>query len=63
MKRIKLLKHLEKHGCRLYREGSRHTLYMNPYNNKVTTIPRHIEIVDFLALKICKDLDVDPPKK
>ncbi|MCK6621059.1 MAG: type II toxin-antitoxin system HicA family toxin [Calditrichaceae bacterium] len=62
MKRKALLKHLEKHGCRLYREGAKHTLYWNPANNKVTTIPRHSELFDFLAVKICKDLDVPPPK-
>jgi len=62
MDRKKLLRHLEKHGCRLYREGSKHTLFINPYNNKVTTIPRHREIVNFLVSKICKDLDVDLPK-
>lgn len=62
MKRKALLKHLEKHGCRHYREGAEHTLYWNPANNKVNTIPRHSEIFDFLAAKICKDLDIPPPQ-
>ncbi len=47
MKRKKLIKHLEKHGCRLYREGAKHTLYYNPSNKKITTIPRHTELFDF----------------
>ena len=58
MKRKKLLKHLEGHGCRLLREGGSHTVYYNPANNKTSTIPRHSEIVDLLAVKICKDLYV-----
>jgi predicted RNA binding protein YcfA (HicA-like mRNA interferase family) len=62
MKRKKLLKHLENNGCRLYREGRKHTLYFNPRNNKFSTVPRHTEIVDFLAVKICRDLEIDPPK-
>ena len=61
MKRKKLIKHLEKHGCKFYREGSNHTLFFNPLNKKVTTIPRHDEIFDFLARKICKDLQIPPP--
>ena len=58
MKRKKLLKHLEALGCKLLREGGTHTIYYNPSNNKTPTIPRHKEIVDLLAVKICKDLDV-----
>lgn len=47
----------------LVREGSRHTVYKNPKATPVafSTIPRHNEINDFLARKICKDLEIDPP--
>jgi len=62
MKRTALIKHLEKQGCKLYREGSKHTLYINPANNQISTIPRHIEILDFLVKKICKDLEINLPK-
>jgi len=58
MKRQHLFHHLRKHGCIKYREGSKHSLYINPANNKVTTIPRHNELNDFLARKICRDLDI-----
>jgi mRNA interferase HicA len=50
---------LEKQGCRKLREGSNHTLYYNPFNNKVSTIPRHTEVKDLLCKKICKDLGLD----
>ncbi|HEY67431.1 MAG TPA: type II toxin-antitoxin system HicA family toxin [Thermoflexia bacterium] len=61
MKRRALLKHLKRHGCELLREGSRHSIYWNPANRRTTSVPRHREIVDKLAIKICKDLDIPKP--
>jgi predicted RNA binding protein YcfA (HicA-like mRNA interferase family) len=61
MKRLDLLRHLEAHGCRLLREGGSHTVYCNLDKRKLSTIPRHREINDFLARKICKDLEVPTP--
>lgn len=58
MKRRKLLRHLERNDCKLLREGPRHTVYYNPSNRKTSTVPRRAEIVDVLARKICKDLDI-----
>jgi predicted RNA binding protein YcfA (HicA-like mRNA interferase family) len=58
MKRRDLVWHLEQHGCELLREGSRHSVYVNRLNSKVSTVPRHNEINDYLAEKICKDLEV-----
>lgn len=58
MKRRDLIFHLEKNGCLFLREGSKHTVYTNPRTNRVSTLPRHTEINDFLAKKICKDLDI-----
>ncbi len=62
MKRNALIRHLRKHGCKFYREGSNHTLYLNPANDKISTIPRHTEILDYLARKICNDFEIKPPK-
>ncbi len=62
MKRRKLVQHLEKHGCILVREGSNHTIYENPSNNHRVPIPRHNEIADTLAKKICQQLDIPPIK-
>ena len=61
MKRRDLVRHLESYGCRLLREGGKHSLFINPVNNKVSAVPRHREINDFLARKICRDLDVPEP--
>jgi hypothetical protein len=58
MKRGDLLRYLEGCGCELQREGSRHSIYLNPTNGKKTSVPRHMEIDDRLAQKICKQLDV-----
>jgi predicted RNA binding protein YcfA (HicA-like mRNA interferase family) len=61
VKRRLLLRHLEQHGCRLLREGSRHTVYLSPVSGKVSTVPRHAEINELLARKICRDLGIPEP--
>ncbi len=58
MKRRQLLKHLRRHGCELLREGSRHSVFWNSGNHQTSTVPRHTEIIDLLAKKICKDLGI-----
>jgi mRNA interferase HicA len=58
MKRRDPLHHLERHGCALLGEGGNHTVYVNRAKGKSSTIPRHREINDFLARKICRDLEV-----
>ncbi len=61
MKRRDLIRHLEKHGCELMREGGSHTVYVNRARRKTTAIPRHREVNEFLARKICQDLEVPEP--
>lgn len=61
MKRRDFLSHLEQHGCRLLREGGSHSVYWNPAVRKVSTVPRHRDVDDHLARKICRDLEVPPP--
>ncbi len=58
MKRNALLTHLRKHGCYLKREGRSHSLWANPETGAVQAIPRHVEISDLLARKICKALSI-----
>jgi len=58
MKRNALLKHLRKNGCFLKREGRSHSLWSNPKTGAVEAVPRHTEIPDRLARKICKGLSV-----
>jgi len=43
------------------REGRRHTLLVNRVRRTTSTVPRHREINEFLARKICKDLEVPHP--
>jgi predicted RNA binding protein YcfA (HicA-like mRNA interferase family) len=49
---------LEAHGCELLREGGRHSVYVNRDARRTSAVPRHSEINDFLARKICADLGV-----
>lgn len=58
MKRNALLKHLRKDGCYLKREGREHSLWCNPRTGEVEAIPRHSEIPNKLAHKICRGLSV-----
>ncbi|MFN0102499.1 MAG: type II toxin-antitoxin system HicA family toxin [Bryobacteraceae bacterium] len=61
MKRIDLIRHLERNGCQLLREGDRHTVYVNRSTKRSSAIPRHREVNEFLARKICHDLQVPKP--
>ena len=63
MKRRELIRHLEQHGCELLREGARHSMYVNRSARKASAVPRHNEINDHLARKICMDLDVPQPAR
>jgi len=61
MKRLELIRHLESHGCSLPRDRGKHSVYVNPVNNQVSAVPRHREINEFLARKICRDLGIQAP--
>lgn len=58
MTRIVLIRYLELHGCELLREGGKHSVFVNRAARKCSSIPRHREINEFLARKICRDLEV-----
>ena len=61
MKRVDLIRHLERSGCEFLREGNNHTAYVNRPAGKSSSVPRHREINDFLARKICTDLQIPKP--
>ena len=61
MKRLNLIRHLEKSGCVMLREGGSHTVYVNRATKKVSTVPRHREINEFLVRKICRELEIQQP--
>lgn len=61
MKRRALVRHLEQHGCELLREGANHSIFVNRAAAKTSAVPRHTEINEGLAKKICRDLGVPIP--
>ena len=63
MKRLDLIRHLERNGCTLLREGGAHSVFVNVREKKASTVPRHREINDLLSRKICKDLSVPGPPR
>jgi len=56
MKRRELIEYITRQGAFFLREGRRHSIYQR--GRYRTQIPRHIEIVDELARKICRDLNI-----
>lgn len=58
MKRRDLLAHPSASGCEPLREGARHSWWHNEALNKRSALPRHNEINDYLARKICRELGV-----
>ena len=58
MKQRELLRHLRKHGCYLKRQGKAHELWINPATGWIEAVPRHTEIPDRLARKICRSLSL-----
>ncbi|MFQ6045846.1 MAG: type II toxin-antitoxin system HicA family toxin [Gemmatimonadales bacterium] len=61
MKRAALLRHLRRHGCYLKREGRSHSLWCNPQTGATEAVPRHTEISNVLARKICRNLGAPDP--
>lgn len=49
MKRVDLIRHLERHGCELLPEGGEHSVYVNRAVKRSFSVPRHREVNDFLA--------------
>jgi mRNA interferase HicA len=45
----------------LIREGAKHSWWGNPANNRRSAVPRHREVDDHLAKKICRDLGISEP--
>ena len=61
MKREKLLKHLTAHGCVLFKEGAKHSHWINPRDGSRTIIGRHRDVPTHTARGICRQLNVSPP--
>jgi mRNA interferase HicA len=61
VKRQDLIRYFRRHGCELLREGGSHSVFVNRAALKTSTVPRHREVNEFLARKICRDLQVPEP--
>lgn len=59
MKRRDLERKLRIAGCYLKREGSSHSLWINPKNGIIEAVPRHREIKEPLARKILKNMGAE----
>ncbi len=63
MKRVRLVRHLQQHGCKLVREGKKHSIFMNTTGRQTAPVPRHRDIDSTLALAICKELGIEYPSE
>jgi predicted RNA binding protein YcfA (HicA-like mRNA interferase family) len=63
MKRRDLIRHLVNHGCVRVREGGDHSIWENPANRRRTSVPRHRDIPDFTAKRICRQLELPNPSE
>lgn len=59
MKRRDLERKLRIAGCYLKREGSAHSIWLNPKTGVIETVPRHSEIKESLAKKILKSMGAE----
>jgi predicted RNA binding protein YcfA (HicA-like mRNA interferase family) len=62
MKRIDLVKELEKLGFEFIRQGAKHDWYQNPRTGVAQPVPRHREIPKGTARNILKML-ANPPEE
>ena len=58
MKKRTLTRHLRQQGCSLLRQGRNHEWWQNTQTGERSAVPRHNEVQDILAKKICGDLGV-----
>jgi predicted RNA binding protein YcfA (HicA-like mRNA interferase family) len=61
MKLRDLERHLRGQGCVFVREGGAHTVWLNPSNRKIASVPRHRQIKEETARAICRQLEIALP--
>jgi mRNA interferase HicA len=59
VRRVDLERRLRIAGCYMKREGSSHSLWINPRTGAIEAVPRHTEIKEPLAKKILKNLNAE----
>ena len=62
MKTKEFVKFLNRQHCLLIRKGSNHSIFQNQKNKKISSVPRHKEVKNNLARKICRDLEIPSPE-
>jgi len=60
MNRKNFIKYLYENGCVFLKEGAKHSVFLNPLTGRSSTVPRHNELDNNLAKKICTDLGIKP---
>lgn len=61
MKLLDLERHLRGQDCVFFREGGAHTVWLNPANRKIASVPRHREIKEGTVRGICRQLEIPQP--
>ena len=61
MKLRDLERHLRGQGCVCFREGGAHTVWLNPSNRKIASVPRYREIKEGTVRGICRQLEILRP--
>jgi mRNA interferase HicA len=63
VKLAEFTRHLTVNGCRLLREGGKHSIFINDHSGRRASVPRHREIKYPTGLRICRQLGIpDPPR-
>lgn len=62
MKRLDLERYLREQGCVPYREGVGHSIWLNPAQHKIVSVPRHREIKEGTVRAICKQREIPQPR-
>lgn len=63
MKRVDFERHLNQNSCKLLREGSNHSIWINISSEIHASVPRHKELDNRLCKNICKQLGISLPAK
>ena len=61
MKLAELERHLRQQSCIFHREGGAHSVWFNPANRKIASVPRYRDIKEGTVRAICKQLQVPQP--
>ena len=56
MKRVDLIRTIERAGCEFVRHGGNHDWYRNPATGVSQPVPRHREVAEHLARRIVRVL-------